>query len=49
MIYKFRIMIVLQIISIITKQLKHCPAEQPYLLQNDNVTYLTIGSANHSK
>ena len=46
-IYKFRNIFVLQIISIITKQLKRCLSEEPYSLQKWH-SYLTIESVDQS-
>ena len=48
-IYKFRSVIVLQILSVITKQLKHCLAEELIYYRNGNASYLAVESADQSK
>ena len=48
-IYKFRSIIVLQILSVITEQLKHCLAEELIYYRNGNASYVSVESADQSK
>ena len=48
-IYKFRSIIVLQVLSVITEQLKHCLAEELIYYRNGNASNVSVESADQSK